>query len=105
MGLVQGNRGVQLNKVKDFDVDFNPRAGLIFYPFDNVNIKTLYSTAYRAPSINELYLNHDAMRGRWLLVYRKMELRNKSSNRKKSILLMLGKLSRQHRSIRFKWFL
>ena len=55
--------GVQLNKVKDFDVDFNPRAGLIFYPFDNVNIKTLYSTAYRAPSINELYLNHDAMRG------------------------------------------
>ncbi len=55
--------GIQLNKVKDFDVDFNPRAGLIFYPFDNVNIKTLYSTAYRAPSMDELYLDHFAMRG------------------------------------------
>lgn len=55
--------GIQLNKVKDFDVDVNPRAGLIFYPFDNVNIKTLYSSAYRAPSLNELYLNHATMRG------------------------------------------
>ncbi len=55
--------GIQLNKVKDFDVDLNPRAGLIFYPFDNVNIKTLYSSAYRAPSLNELYLDHQTMRG------------------------------------------
>ncbi len=55
--------GIQLNKVKDFDVDFNPRAGLIFYPFENVNVKTLYSTAYRAPSLDELYLKHETMRG------------------------------------------
>lgn len=55
--------GIQLNKVKDFDLDVNPRAGLIFYPFDNVNIKALYSSAYRAPSLDELYLNHETMRG------------------------------------------
>lgn len=55
--------GLQANKVADFDFDFNPRAGLIFYPFKNVNIKTLYSTAYRAPSLDELYLNHETMHG------------------------------------------
>ncbi len=55
--------GIQLNKVKDFNVDVNPRAGLIFYPFENINIKTLYSTAYRAPSLDELYLDHPTMRG------------------------------------------
>lgn len=58
--------GIQLNKVKDFDLDFNPRAGLIFYPLEHVNIKTLYSTAYRAPSLNELYLNHPTMRGQMI---------------------------------------
>ena len=64
--------GVQVNKVRavdsldqvdDFDVDVNPRAGLILYPIENINIKLLYSTAYRAPSLNELYLDHSAMRG------------------------------------------
>lgn len=55
--------GIQANKVGDFDIDFNPRAGLIFYPFEHINIKTLYSTAYRAPSLDELYLDHATMRG------------------------------------------
>jgi outer membrane receptor for ferrienterochelin and colicins len=56
--------GFQANKVADFDVDFNPRAGLIFYPLEHINIKTLYSTAYRAPSMDELYLDHPGMKGK-----------------------------------------
>jgi outer membrane receptor for ferrienterochelin and colicin len=55
--------GIQLNKVAEFDLDFNPRAGLIIYPLENVNFKALYSTAYRAPSLDELYLDHPTMRG------------------------------------------
>lgn len=55
--------GMQANKVGDFDLDYNPRAGLIFYPAENVNVKTLFSTAYRAPSLDELYLDHPTMRG------------------------------------------
>jgi outer membrane receptor protein involved in Fe transport len=55
--------GIQMNKVADFDFDFNPRGGIIFYPFENVNFKALYSTAYRAPSLDELYLDHPTMRG------------------------------------------
>ncbi len=65
--------GLQINKVfykdtsgkiDDFKADFNPRAGVIFYPLDHINIKTLYSTAYRAPSLNELYLNYTTMAGK-----------------------------------------
>ncbi len=41
--------GLQANKVAHFKVDFNPRAGLILYPLEHINIKTLYSTAFRAP--------------------------------------------------------
>ncbi|MBN1602889.1 MAG: TonB-dependent receptor [Chitinispirillaceae bacterium] len=64
--------GIQVNKVRvrdsldnvdDFKADVNPRAGLIIYPFENINIKALYSTAYRAPSINELYLDFSEMKG------------------------------------------
>jgi outer membrane receptor protein involved in Fe transport len=65
--------GLQINKVfyedssgkiDDFKADFNPRIGAIFYPLDNINIKALYSTAYRAPSMNELYLNYTTMAGK-----------------------------------------
>jgi outer membrane receptor for ferrienterochelin and colicins len=55
--------GMQANKVSGFELDYNPRAGLIFYPAEHVNVKTLYSTAYRAPSLDELYLDHPTMRG------------------------------------------
>jgi outer membrane receptor protein involved in Fe transport len=67
--------GIQVNKVfyKDttgkvdaFKADFNPRAGVIIYPLDNINIKALYSTAYRAPSMNELYLNYTTMAGKMI---------------------------------------
>lgn len=52
--------GVQANKLyagdNSSDVDLNPRLGAIWYPVSRLNVKALYSTAFRAPSINELYL-------------------------------------------------
>lgn len=55
--------GVQGNKAEGIDFDVNPRIGLIWSPSDIVNIKTLYSTAFRAPSMFELYLNHPTLKG------------------------------------------
>ena len=65
--------GIQVNKVMVFDsldkkdnfaVDFNPRAGVILFPLEHINIKGLFSTAYRAPSINELYLDFSSISGK-----------------------------------------
>jgi len=47
--------GLQENKLIGFDVDLNPRLGLIWSPKEIVNVKALYSTAFRAPTIQELY--------------------------------------------------
>lgn len=55
--------GIQANKVEGIDLDWNPRAGVIVYPVENFNIKVLYSQAFRAPSMNELGINHPAMQG------------------------------------------
>jgi outer membrane receptor for ferrienterochelin and colicins len=55
--------GLQANKVENIDLDVVPRAGLILYPLSNVNVKALYSQAFKAPTINELGLNHPAMQG------------------------------------------
>ncbi|MDZ7262229.1 MAG: TonB-dependent receptor, partial [candidate division KSB1 bacterium] len=55
--------GFQANKVEKIDLDVVPRAGLIWYPFSRVNMKALYSQAFRAPSINEIGLKHPAMQG------------------------------------------
>jgi outer membrane receptor protein involved in Fe transport len=49
--------GLQANKVQDIDLNIVPRAGLIWYPADRFSIKALYSTAFRAPSINEVNMN------------------------------------------------
>jgi outer membrane receptor for ferrienterochelin and colicins len=55
--------GFQVNKVENIDLDIVPRVGLILYPSSHINIKALYSQAFRAPSINEIGLNHPAMKG------------------------------------------
>ncbi|MBN1384553.1 MAG: TonB-dependent receptor [Elusimicrobia bacterium] len=55
--------GLQANKVENIGLDIVPRAGLIFYPVSYVNVKTLYSRAFRAPSINEIGINYSAMQG------------------------------------------
>ncbi len=55
--------GLQGNKVPGFDFDLTPRAGLIWSPQEIVNIKALYSQAFRAPSIQELYTNAPTIKG------------------------------------------
>lgn len=50
--------GTQANKVENFDLNILPRGGLIWYPMKKVNVKALYSEAFRAPSINELYMEY-----------------------------------------------
>ena len=55
--------GFQANKVENIDLDIVPRAGVIWYPVSRINVKTLYSQAFRAPSINEIGLDHPAMKG------------------------------------------
>jgi outer membrane receptor for ferrienterochelin and colicins len=55
--------GFQANKVEDIDLNIVPRAGVIWYPFERINVKALYSQAFRAPSINELTIKFSQMRG------------------------------------------
>ena len=55
--------GLQANKVEGLDWDFNPRVGFLLNPAKKINIKTLYSQAFRSPSLNELGLVHPAMMG------------------------------------------
>ena len=55
--------GLQANKVERLDLDLNPRIGVLLNPVENINIKTLYSQAFRWPSLNELGLVHPAMMG------------------------------------------
>jgi len=55
--------GMQANKAGGIDLDVNPRMGLIWSPAEIVNVKALYSTAFRAPSMQELYLSHPTLKG------------------------------------------
>jgi outer membrane receptor for ferrienterochelin and colicins len=55
--------GFQVNKVENVDVDLVPRIGLIWNPTSKVNVKALYSEAFRAPSINEFHLDHPTRKG------------------------------------------
>ncbi|MFH1724742.1 MAG: TonB-dependent receptor [Elusimicrobiota bacterium] len=55
--------GLQANKVEHIDLNVVPRAGVILRPASRINIKALYSQAFRAPSINETGLDHPAMKG------------------------------------------
>ncbi len=55
--------GIQANKADGIELDINPRLGLIWAPADIVNVKALYSNAFRAPSMFELYLDHPTLQG------------------------------------------
>jgi outer membrane receptor protein involved in Fe transport len=55
--------GVQLNKVEGIDVNVAPRGGIIWYPHPRINVKALYSQAFRAPSLNEVALRHPSLHG------------------------------------------
>ena len=55
--------GIQANKVQDVKLDIVPRTGIIWTPLPNINFKAIYSEAFRAPSINEVGLQHPALNG------------------------------------------
>jgi outer membrane receptor for ferrienterochelin and colicins len=55
--------GLQANKVEKIDLNVVPRLGVIWFPIESINVKALYSQAFRAPSINELSINFSQMRG------------------------------------------
>jgi outer membrane receptor protein involved in Fe transport len=54
---------LQANKVGKLHPDIVPRVGAIWYPFAKVSFKALYGEAYRAPSINELRVDHPGLIG------------------------------------------
>lgn len=55
--------GIQANKVGDLDWDAEPRLGIILSPTSRLSLKGLYSTAYRAPAIDELFLQDVNLHG------------------------------------------
>jgi outer membrane receptor protein involved in Fe transport len=55
--------GIQVNKLGDLDVRSVPRVGFIVSPTSRLNFKLLYSAAYRAPSIDELFGQDVNLRG------------------------------------------
>src|SRR5436305_1800819 len=55
--------GFQANKIGKIDLDVVPRAGVVWNTTAHVNVKALYSKAFRAPSLNETRLNHPGLEG------------------------------------------
>ena len=55
--------GFQANKIGNIALDAVPRVGVIWNPGSHIDVKLLYSQAFRAPSINETRLNHPGLEG------------------------------------------
>lgn len=55
--------GLQANKVQKLHLDIVPRLGFIWHLTSFLNFKTIYSEAFRAPSLNEVALDHPALKG------------------------------------------
>jgi outer membrane receptor protein involved in Fe transport len=55
--------GFQVNKIEGRGADFTPRVGAIITLPVGLHAKALYGEAFRAPSINELSLQHPQLRG------------------------------------------
>lgn len=49
--------GLRFDSYSDFGQTLNPRAGIIFKPFNSLHFKGLYGKAFRAPTFKELYDN------------------------------------------------
>jgi len=50
--------GFQANKIIDINLNVVPRGGVIWNATPHVSVKALYSQAFRAPSINETFLDY-----------------------------------------------
>ena len=55
------NGGLQANKIRKAGVTVVPRAGIIWNPVPKIAVKALYGQAFRAPYINELYIDHPGL--------------------------------------------
>jgi outer membrane receptor for ferrienterochelin and colicins len=55
--------GLQANKNEDIKMNAVPRVGLIWYPHSRLSVKTLYSEAFKAPYITELFFDHPTIQG------------------------------------------
>ncbi|WP_275705707.1 TonB-dependent receptor plug domain-containing protein [Marinobacter iranensis] len=51
--------GVRFDDYSDFGSTINPRAALIWATTDTITTKLLYGRAFRAPSLNELYVSNN----------------------------------------------
>lgn len=51
--------GVRYDKYDDMGSSTNPRFGLVYSPMDRLYFKALYGTAFRAPSLGELYTKNN----------------------------------------------
>lgn len=51
--------GIRLDDYSDFGSTINPRAALIWATTDSITTKFLYGRAFRAPSLNELYVENN----------------------------------------------
>ena len=58
--------GVRFDEHSEFGSEWTPRASLIYNIFDNLRLKTSYGTAFRAPTISELFITSYRMRGKWI---------------------------------------
>lgn len=74
--------GLQGNKVELIDLDVVPRVGLIVDPLEILNFKLLYSQAFRAPFIHEMFVNHPAIKGSKNLVPEKVNTVDLGANLK-----------------------
>jgi len=51
--------GLRYDDYSDFGSSFNPRVALVYKALENTSVKLLYSEAFRAPSISQLYLTNN----------------------------------------------
>lgn len=74
--------GLQANKVEFVDLDVVPRIGLIADPIEILNFKFLYSQAFRAPFLHEMFAAHYSMLGSKDLVPEKVNTVDLGANLK-----------------------
>jgi len=64
--------GLQANKIDDISLNVVPRVGILWNPVGNFTLKALYGGAFRAPSLDELYLKDPGLIGSANLVPEKV---------------------------------
>lgn len=54
--------GARYDEYSDFGTTFNPRAAVVWQIDYNISAKLLYGSAFRAPSLQELYLDNNSLK-------------------------------------------